>query len=119
VWVRKKEGESGLKWGQQWQMGGSHHEVVEAVALGRELERRRGLRRWRRGGEELVLGCRTERSEALMASSIRRARGGESEREVGGGGGSARACHAAEGEREKRGSGTVSAAKPLGQNGSK
>jgi hypothetical protein len=40
--VRKREGEGGLKWGQRWQMGGSHREATEAVALGREPERRRG-----------------------------------------------------------------------------
>jgi hypothetical protein len=60
VWARKREGEGGLKWGQRWQMGGSHCEAAEAVALGRGPERRRGVRwqelvrqarrRWRRGG---------------------------------------------------------------------
>jgi hypothetical protein len=34
VWARKREGEGGLKWGQRWQMGGSHREAAEAVALG-------------------------------------------------------------------------------------
>jgi hypothetical protein len=66
----KREGESSLNWGQWWQMGGSHREIAEAVALGRELERRRGLRwwdparrthRWWRRGEELEL--RRDREE--------------------------------------------------------
>jgi hypothetical protein len=42
----EEEGESGLKWGQQWRMGGSHREAAEAVALGWEPERRGGLRWW-------------------------------------------------------------------------
>jgi hypothetical protein len=46
VSMQKREGEGGIKWGQQWRMEGSHHEAVEAVALGQEPERRRGLRRW-------------------------------------------------------------------------
>jgi hypothetical protein len=60
VSVRKREGEGVLNWGQWWRMGGSHRDVVEAMALGWEPERRRGLRRqeptrrtrrrWRRGG---------------------------------------------------------------------
>jgi hypothetical protein len=41
VW--KKEGESGLKWGQRWRMEGSHHEAAKAVALGWKLERRGSL----------------------------------------------------------------------------
>jgi hypothetical protein len=40
--ARKEEGEGGLKWGQRWRMEGSHREAVEAVALGRKPERRRG-----------------------------------------------------------------------------
>jgi hypothetical protein len=36
-------GDNGAGW------GGSHHEVAEVVALGRELERRRDLQ-WRRVG---------------------------------------------------------------------
>jgi hypothetical protein len=43
VAARKREGEGGLKWGQQWWMRGSHREAAEAVALGREPERRGGL----------------------------------------------------------------------------
>jgi hypothetical protein len=38
----KREGEGGLKWGQRWRMGGSHRQAAEAVALGREPERRGG-----------------------------------------------------------------------------
>jgi hypothetical protein len=44
--------------------------------------------------------CRTERSEAPVASSIRRAR---RESREGNGGGSGRVCHVEEGEREKEG----------------
>jgi hypothetical protein len=40
--VRKKEGEGGVKWGQQWRMEGYHHEAAEAVALGQKLERWKG-----------------------------------------------------------------------------
>jgi hypothetical protein len=40
VSARKREGESGLKWGQRWYMGGSHREEAEAVVLRRGLERR-------------------------------------------------------------------------------
>jgi hypothetical protein len=40
VSARKREGESGLKWGQRWYMGGSHREEAEAVALRRGPERR-------------------------------------------------------------------------------
>jgi hypothetical protein len=60
VSVQKRESEGGLNWGQLWWMEGSHRDVVEAMALGREPERRRGLwwweptrqtrRRWRRRG---------------------------------------------------------------------
>jgi hypothetical protein len=46
------------------------------------------------------LGVDVERSEASTTSSIRRARG---ESREGNGGGSARVCHAAEGERKKEG----------------
>jgi hypothetical protein len=42
VSVWKKEGEGILKWGQWWQMEGSHQEAAEAVALGQKPERRRG-----------------------------------------------------------------------------
>jgi hypothetical protein len=42
VSVWKREGEGVLKWGQRWRMEGSHREAAEVVALGRELERRRG-----------------------------------------------------------------------------
>jgi hypothetical protein len=95
VWVHKREGEGGLKCGQRWWMGGSHCEAAEAVALVREPERRRGLRRWEpvrrthmrwsRWGMELRLGRGMEQSEAPMASLIQRSRGGEHEREMGGG----------------------------------
>jgi hypothetical protein len=44
VSVWRREGVGGLKWGEWWWMGGSHREAVETVALGREPERRRGLR---------------------------------------------------------------------------
>jgi hypothetical protein len=57
-----------------------------------------------------------ERSQALMSSPNRPARG--ESREGNGGGGSAQACHATEGEREKEGGGAGSAAGPWGQNGS-
>jgi hypothetical protein len=83
--VRKREGEGCLKWGQRWRIEGSHREATEAVALGREPERRRDLR-WRepaRGrisgdeGVELELRRRTERSEVSASSPNRRACGEE------------------------------------------
>jgi hypothetical protein len=40
--VQKRKGEGGLKWGQQWRMGGSHRKAAEAVVLRREPKRRRG-----------------------------------------------------------------------------
>jgi hypothetical protein len=61
------------------------------------------------------LGVDVERSEASTTSSIRRARG---ESREGNGGGSARVCHAAEGERKKEGGGVGAAAGPWGWNGS-
>jgi hypothetical protein len=38
--ARKRKGEDDLKLGQRWRMGGSHRAAAEAVALGREPERR-------------------------------------------------------------------------------
>jgi hypothetical protein len=67
------EGEDGLNWGQQWQMGGSRREATEAVALGRESGG--GSQRDRRvGGGEGVSGGGSQRD--------RRVGGGEGEEEL-------------------------------------
>jgi hypothetical protein len=61
---------------------------------------RRACRRWRRRGAQARARNGAERSEAPTSSPNWRARG-ESREGNGGGRGSALACHAAEGEREK------------------
>jgi hypothetical protein len=78
-------------------MGGSHREAAEVVALGQEPKRRdlrwwepaRWVRRWwrRRGAQAQARAWNGTKSCAGIAE-------GEM-------GGSAQACHAAEGEREK------------------
>jgi hypothetical protein len=63
VSVQKREGEGGLNWGQWWWMGGSHCEAAEAVALGREPERRRGLR-WQELARRAHRRCRRVGAQA-------------------------------------------------------